>query len=195
MKMTLQSRAIGVALLLALLATQGSYACYNEPPVAYISDWYQIVGVGDRIQLDGTGSYDPDGCLISFSWSYPWAAYNVWGENWSRFACNIDTPGVYYFDLTVTDNDWEQDNDWAEVKVIGIASLLPDDGVEVDDGDNNPNTKRYFLFKADSGTVTVNAIPDPGVEEWELPSSWSLTGGIGSSNLVRTVGKTMAGTT
>ena len=36
MKTTLQSRATGIALLLALLATQGSYACYNEPPVAYI---------------------------------------------------------------------------------------------------------------------------------------------------------------
>ncbi len=82
-----------------------------------------------------------------------------------------------------------------KIYVVEVASLLTDEGTEVDDGDSDPNTKRYFLFKATSGNVTVTATSNPDIEESKLPPCWSLTGGTGSGKLTRTIDKTTAGTT
>ena len=106
---------------------------------------------------------------------------------------NIHNAGSKYFGVGAADNDRKADSDSA--LVIGIASLTPDDGTEVDDGDNNPDTRRYFLFRADSGRVIVRAVPTPQVGEDDLPGSWSLEGGIGTSKLLRMVDRTVAGTT
>jgi hypothetical protein len=82
-----------------------------------------------------------------------------------------------------------------KIYVVEVASLLPDEGTEIDDGDNDPNTKRYLLFKAASGNVTVTATPNPELSEDKLPDCWTLTGGTGTGKLTRTIDKTTASTT
>jgi hypothetical protein len=78
-----------------------------------------------------------------------------------------------------------------QVTIVAVASLLPDQGVEFDDGDNDPNTKSFIVCKADSGVVTVTATPTPSVSEGNLPANWSIVGGIYTdSKLFRTVDKT-----
>jgi len=74
--------------------------------------------------------------------------------------------------------------------VVEVASLLPDQGTEIDDRDGDPDTKSFVVCIADEGVVTVTATPNPSVSEENLPDCWSLTGGTGDSLLIRTVDKT-----
>ena len=124
----------------------------------------------------------------------PPAAYgNIGGTSGGPSAGSIHDSGYKCLGVRVADNNRNEGSDSA--LVIGIASLTPDGGTEVDDGDNNPDTKRYFLFQTGSGTITVTAAPTSQVGENDLPGSWSLKGGIGASKLFRTVDKSVAGTT
>jgi hypothetical protein len=82
---------------------------------------------------------------------------------------------------------------------VKVASLLPDVGTEIDDGDGDPDT-RSFAVCVCPGVVTVTATPDPNVPEQCLPGygytwGWTLTGGIGTSRLTRTVDRTTPGVT
>jgi hypothetical protein len=78
---------------------------------------------------------------------------------------------------------------------VKVASLLPDVGTEIDDGDGDSDTKSFLVKIADAGVVTVRATPDPNVPEQCLPGypytwGWKLEGGIGTSRLTRTVDRT-----
>ncbi|MDQ0291827.1 hypothetical protein [Oligosphaera ethanolica] len=78
-----------------------------------------------------------------------------------------------------------------EVIVLSVTSLEPDIGEEIDDGDDNPDTRTFVVAVADTGVVTVNATPEPAVAEADLPNSWTLTGGTGNSKLSRTIDLTI----
>ena len=79
--------------------------------------------------------------------------------------------------------------------VVEVASLLPDQGVEVDDGDDDPNTRTFVVPVSTTGSITVTATPYPPVAEGSLPASWSLSGGNGNGKLQRTVNWTTAAST
>jgi len=81
------------------------------------------------------------------------------------------------------------------ITVVGVASLLPDRGTEIDDGDGDPDTKTFVVAVTNSGVVTVTAQSQPSLTEPELPSCWSLQDGTGSSELTRTVSMTSIGST
>lgn len=81
------------------------------------------------------------------------------------------------------------------VRVVEVASLTPNEGEEIDDGDDDPDTKVYIVCKAASGNVTVTAVPNPVTAEVDLPAAWSLTGGTGAGKLSRVVSKTVVGNT
>jgi hypothetical protein len=76
----------------------------------------QMVNEGDRVILNGTGSYDPDGEIVSYAWGVedsddeaPPVSLN--GRN--TYIATFTAPKVagdvsansYLFELTVTDND------------------------------------------------------------------------------------------
>jgi len=74
------------------------------------------------------------------------------------------------------------------VNVVEVVSLLPAAGAEVDDGDQNPDTRLFYL-SITVGTpvdVTVRAEPSPNLSEDLLPPTWSLSGGTGTGKLTRT---------
>jgi hypothetical protein len=79
------------------------------------------------------------------------------------------------------------------LKVVGVYSLEPTIGEEIDDGDDDPDTRTFVVAAADAGVVTVNATPNPDVAEDKLPSGWSLAGGAGTGKLSRTIDRTTPG--
>lgn len=70
-----------------------------------------------------------------------------------------------------------------------VKSLLPNEGLEIDDKDGDSNTKTFVIPIAASGDLTITAVPEPRLDEAELPAEWTLTGGSGTSKLVRTISK------
>jgi len=66
---------------------------------------------------------------------------------------------------------------------------------EVNDFDNNADTRKYIGCKANSGNVNIQAIPKPVIGKSLLPNAWVLTGGVGTDKLLRTVPLTVVGAT
>ena len=139
------------------------------------------------------------GCNVTFTAS---VTGNCSCVNWSggggdpntgcTFITKWDTTGVKTVTATPACGDSAKQK---QVTIVAVASLLPDEGTEIDDGDGDPNTTSYAVCIADTGVVTVTATPDPSVSEENLPACWTLTGGTGSGKLSRTVDKTTAGVT
>jgi hypothetical protein len=71
--------------------------------------------------------------------------------------------------------------------VITVTAVIPDSGYEYDDNDGDDNTRAFMVNKSPSGYITVYTLIEPVVPESQLPGCWSLTGGIGSGQLSRTV--------
>lgn len=193
--------------LVWLFMIAGKSYAWNQTPIADVNDsvtpYEQWVCVGQSVELDGSWSYDWDGYIIDWYWDiYYW---NGIGWDWDDYEWDEKTshtfydPGEYWIELWVQDDDYAwcdpYDTDWCFVYVVEVASLLPDQGTEFDDGDGNPDTKSFAVCVAASGVVTVTATPNPSVAETDLPACWTLTGGTGSGKLTRTVDKTTWGHT
>lgn len=87
----------------------------KQPPIAHAGP-DQTVNEGDRVILNSTGSFDPDGEIVSYAWGVedsddeaPPVSLN--GQN--TYLASFTAPKVagnvsansYLFELTVTDND------------------------------------------------------------------------------------------
>ncbi len=113
----------------------------NQPPVADCGG-DATVEVGERVELDGSGSYDPEGAAIEYSW-----ALSSWPEGSSLDNESIynsggasptiipDTSGMFLVSLVVSDGEQWSDPDYctvtassenqAPVADAGIGSTLP----------------------------------------------------------------------
>ena len=83
----------------------------------------------NNFNLDGTGSTDPDGTIVSYSWSKvsgPSATF----ANPNTAVANVSglSAGQYYFRLLVTDNNGYSDDDTMRLFVnsMGVANAGPD---------------------------------------------------------------------
>jgi PKD repeat protein len=91
------------------------YNTINEVPVANAGPDH-TVWVGEVVQFDGSGSYDPDGTIVSYEWDF--------GDGTSVTLTNPFTShtyvaiGTYTVILTVTDNDGATAADTCLVTVI-----------------------------------------------------------------------------
>ena len=90
----------------------------NLPPVAHAGEGSTVF---DTIHLDGSGSYDPDGRIISFQWTllhdtYPTYDLTAYGES---VTLTRPAPGVYMVTLEVMDDDGATDNDAMSITVSG----------------------------------------------------------------------------
>jgi hypothetical protein len=54
-------------LQVGLAQEQGEQPLGQQPPVA-VTDQDQMVSAGDLVTLNGSGSFDPDGEIVSFAW-------------------------------------------------------------------------------------------------------------------------------
>jgi outer membrane protein assembly factor BamB len=106
----------------------------NQPPVADAgSD--QTVNLGDLVQFDGSGSYDPDGNITIYEWDFGDGSPHGSGVNPTH---TYNTTGNYTVTLTVWDNDNASDDDTCIISVQSIAQQpIADAGLDqtVDEGD------------------------------------------------------------
>ena len=105
--------------------------------------------------------------------------------------------GAYTYTASLTGGEGTATLDTDTATIVQVSSLVPSEGIEFDDGDNDPDTKSYVVPIAATGSVTVTATPYASVAEDELPSEWSFTGGtaVGLGKLQQTVSKNSPGLT
>jgi hypothetical protein len=84
---------------------------------------------GGAVTLDGTGSVDPDGDTLSFSWTQTSSSpVTLTNANMATPSFTPEVEGTYVFTLTVTDGQGGSDTDTVPITVSGVATVI---GVEV----------------------------------------------------------------
>ncbi len=99
-------------------------AAANLPPVANAGSSKTITLPVNSVTLDGSKSVDPDGSIVSYSWT------QVSGPSTATFSTDKTvsptvsglTAGQYVFELTVTDNDGATGQ--AQVKIVVNAAIV-----------------------------------------------------------------------
>lgn len=96
----------------------------NTPPSAYAGpDKFGFVG--ETFTLNGSGSFDPDGDSLTYSWSLysqPSGSAATLSSNQVSTNFTPDIPGIYYASLTV--NDGTEDSGIDLVKITAIDPLV-----------------------------------------------------------------------
>lgn len=98
----------GASAVAVTLVTVGS----GIPPVAAIAGPTQAV-VGEALLFDATGSGDPDGTIVNYSWDFG----DGQTANGSQAVQVYSAPGNYWLRLTVTDDSGLTDTDSVRVSV------------------------------------------------------------------------------
>ncbi len=108
----------------------------NEAPTAQVTASPENVPAGDGnrtvVTLDASGSSDPDGDALTFSWTVPSGTF-VGGTTASDAIVQVTFPGTAPYRVTVTINDGNGGNDSAEVTVGLTASAIHFDAVRPTD--------------------------------------------------------------
>jgi hypothetical protein len=134
----------------------------NQPPVADAGP-DQIVNKGDTVFFDGSGSYDVDGTIVNYTWDFDDGDFG-YGE----FPTHVYTvAGVYYVNLTVTDDDGATGSDVCIITVEEPLPLPPTDlnaelvpgsledvrhtwAASGDDGAGEDDIASYEIYRANS---------------------------------------------
>ncbi|UCE38312.1 MAG: PKD domain-containing protein [Thermoplasmata archaeon] len=104
-------------MLVMLVLGSGMLVVADQPPVADADPDHQTVKAGEEARFSGSGSYDPDGYIVSYYWvfgdglCYP-------GENISY---TFNAPGNFTVILTVIDDCGNEDTDSVTVNVVDEA--------------------------------------------------------------------------
>ncbi len=145
----------------------------NQPPVADAGP-DQAVQTGTGVQLDGTGSSDPDGDAITYSWSLTvpdGSAANLAAADTSMPSFIPDVDGDYVATLVV--NDGELDSAPDTVTVTASAEPPANQAPIADAGPNQ---------EVDTGTgVTLDGSGSSDPDGDTITYGWSLTVPDGSS--------------
>jgi len=106
----------------------------NQPPVADAGGPY-IVQENDTKQLDGTGSNDPDGNIVSYTWSGECAPYlDDVNKSQPIFAApEVSSDTNYSCTLEVTDNKGATDSDTTTIQVKDTAPVCGNNIIEGDE--------------------------------------------------------------
>lgn len=102
-------------LIIAMLITLAGFSQTTTPPVT------------TQVTLTGSGS-DPDGTIVSYSWrqiSGPASPTIVTPNAAITVVKDYSVPGVYKYELTVTDNRGGIGRDTTQVTVLQAANINP----------------------------------------------------------------------
>jgi len=88
-------------------------------PVASFTFSPGLPVAGEEIRFDASASYDPDGTILSYAWSFGDGTY---GSNTVNFPHVYDSPGSYIVELSVTDDSGLTSR---ESQTIDVAPPLP----------------------------------------------------------------------
>ena len=149
-----------------------SISTRNSAPVADAGP-DQTAFVGDTVTLDGGGSTDVDGDLLTFRWSLSdvpaGSAASLLDPAAVRPIFEVDVPGAYVAQLIVNDGLVDSDPDTVSVSTINsapVANAGSDqtvqagatvflDGSRSSDVDGDPLTYRWSLIGIPQGSQTV----------------------------------------
>jgi Tol biopolymer transport system component len=102
-----------------MLLVAGCPAFVNQPPVA-IADASPTAGEAPlTVTFDGTGSFDPDGTIVTYTWDFGDGSPTVSAQTASH---KYTSEGVYLATLTITDNFGKQGSDKVIIEV-GRSSI------------------------------------------------------------------------
>ncbi len=100
-------------------SSQGS----NKKPVAKTGNDITVSSGNHSIKLDGSGSYDPDGNIVQYSWKkISGPGGNLIGNLLNKIGeiAGVLLPGTYVYELTVTDNDGESASEIIRINVTAV---------------------------------------------------------------------------
>jgi len=93
----------------------------NQSPVPAFSFAPNTPSVGEWVQFDGSTSYDSDGTITSFAWTFGDGAGGAGSSIWHRYSAG----GSYAATLTVTDNAGMSSSPVSHVIQVGSANQQP----------------------------------------------------------------------
>jgi len=122
----------------------GLHPTENQEPIANANGPYNGV-IGKTITFDGTSSYDPDGIITNYSWTFGDGA-----EGYGKKPVHIYTAGgTYSITLTVTDDNGETDIDYNTSAIISDDSDADNDGLSDEIEEligTDPKIKTSYIF-------------------------------------------------
>jgi ethanolamine utilization protein EutQ (cupin superfamily) len=149
----------------------------NIAPIADAGD-DQSVYVGNLVTLNGSGSSDPDGDLLTFSWAFtsiPSGSNAILDEpNSVNPTFTADMPGTYVVSLVVNDGTVDSEPDTVTISTINVAPIAdarPDQSVYVGDlvtldgskswdPDGDPLTYKWSFTSIPSGSTATLSDPN-----------------------------------
>ncbi|MHC4112951.1 MAG: PKD domain-containing protein, partial [Planctomycetota bacterium] len=148
----------------------------NLPPIADGGP-DQSVYVGELVTLDGSGSTDPDGDLLTFNWAFAWlptgSNATLDDPNSVNPTFTPDIPGTYIPSLVVNDGAVDSEPDTVTISTINVApvadagddqsvyvgELVTLDGSGSSDPDGDPLTYHWSFISTPLGSTA--ALSDP----------------------------------
>jgi PKD repeat protein len=146
----------------------------NQPPIANPGSDH-AANEGASVSFDGSGSTDPNGTIISYSWSFGDGSVGSGATTTHTYADN----GVYTATLTVTDNNGSTDTDTV---VITINNVAPTAG---SGGPYNGVVNQTVIF---FGSVTDPGTLDMHTYSWDFGDGTPLANGQAVAHTYTTVG-------
>lgn len=147
----------------------------NQPPSADAGESQEVVE-GNTVNLDGTGSFDPDGDALEYEWSFlsrpNGSAASLSGAGMPTSSFLPDVLGTYAVQLKVEDPFGETDTETVSVLAVVMSYTLSVDAEQ--GGTTEPEPGIYSYEEGEN--VQVAAVPDSGYrfKEW--------TGDAGGTN-------------
>lgn len=159
----------------------------GKNPTAHIALSPNPVFVGDNVSYDGTGSYDPDGSIASYAWTFE--GHTPATSTSSTGTLNYGAAGVYKITLIVTDGTGLKSSPavtYLEVKDPEDLALYAgtDTGLYLGEGSSPSWTGKNSGLSGDDLVVNDVAI-DPATLDQPAASQtiWRATnGGVQVSN-------------
>jgi len=145
----------------------------NQPPVADAGD-DQTVVENSIVQLDASGSYDPDGDTITYAWSAPVGITltNANSVNPIFTAPEVTEDTEYQFILVVNDGEFDSSQD---AVTITVENFIPNQAPTADAGEDQDINEGMFVTLDGTGSF------DP--EGSNLTYTWTAPVGITLSNV------------
>ena len=164
-----------------------SVSVLNSGPLADAGGPYNV-GQGEVFLLDGSGSSDPDGFIVSYQWDCDGdGLFEFTNPNPSATNCSFAQEGNYTVSLQVTDNSGDSGTDTAVVIVSNSAPVAIADNIT---GGPYTGTKNFPI------QVNGSASYDPDGQlvsyEWDCESDGTIdvtsTASVGSTCTFPAVG-------
>ena len=147
------------------VASEKNLLTEGQPPIAQAGA-DRTIAKGDSVTLNGQDSYDPDGEIVSYVWSFG-------GLTKTGMIIDIDNPpvGTATVTLTVEDNDGNTDSDTVVITVVDDPTNLPPEAkATITPAGDSPIMCSYG---SDDRTIVLDASASTDPEGQVLTFAWS----------------------